>query len=179
MKLELKNVSYNPRLSEETYCFSADLIADGKMIAVCKNSGHGGNTDIKAIKGYDEVLEKAREYTKAMPPIKVEDFDLEMDLELYINGLMSEYVFEKMVLKPKQKKNLITGKNRREVYYQAWHYGGTRTKIPIEDLLIDESGRKMLEKAITESLKEGEEVFNTNIPKEFIESVREKISIEK
>lgn len=45
MKIELRKVSVNHRLSEETLCFAADIWIDGKMMGAAKNHGHGGSTD--------------------------------------------------------------------------------------------------------------------------------------
>lgn len=45
MKIALKKLSVNHRLSEETTCFSADLWIDGKKAGYASNRGHGGQTD--------------------------------------------------------------------------------------------------------------------------------------
>lgn len=45
MKIVLKKLSVNNRLSEETICFSADLWIDGKKAGYASNRGHGGSTD--------------------------------------------------------------------------------------------------------------------------------------
>lgn len=45
MKIEIKNISYSERMSEETSCFSADLWVDGKKIGVISNRGTGGCDD--------------------------------------------------------------------------------------------------------------------------------------
>lgn len=42
MKIELKRLTTNARLSEETHCFAADLWVDGKKIGEVSNEGHGG-----------------------------------------------------------------------------------------------------------------------------------------
>lgn len=42
MKLELKNISYSARLSEETAAYAAVLYRDGKPVANISNDGHGG-----------------------------------------------------------------------------------------------------------------------------------------
>lgn len=45
-KVELKKVQFSERMSEETYCFSADIYFNGKNIGYCENRGHGGSTDV-------------------------------------------------------------------------------------------------------------------------------------
>jgi len=42
MKIELKRVTYNSRLSEETAAFAADLWINGKKRGDVLNDGHGG-----------------------------------------------------------------------------------------------------------------------------------------
>lgn len=42
MKIELKNVKINARLSEETTCFSATLYVNGEKAGEVTNRGHGG-----------------------------------------------------------------------------------------------------------------------------------------
>lgn len=42
MKFEIKKLSIQTRLSQETLCFSADIWVDGKNIGEVTNQGHGG-----------------------------------------------------------------------------------------------------------------------------------------
>ena len=47
MTLTLKKFKCLQGASEETLCYSAELCADGKMVAHCSNSGHGGGDMIR------------------------------------------------------------------------------------------------------------------------------------
>lgn len=51
MKVEIKNLKVNQRLSEETLCFSCDLYVDGKRVGEASNHGTGGPTDVHVYKG--------------------------------------------------------------------------------------------------------------------------------
>jgi hypothetical protein len=42
MKIELRKITYNARLSEETPAFAADVYINGKKRGDVKNDGHGG-----------------------------------------------------------------------------------------------------------------------------------------
>jgi hypothetical protein len=42
MKIELRKISFNERMSEETNCYAADLYVDGKKVGEVGNDGHGG-----------------------------------------------------------------------------------------------------------------------------------------
>ena len=41
-KVELRRITYNARLSEETAAFAADVWIDGKKVGDVRNDGHGG-----------------------------------------------------------------------------------------------------------------------------------------
>lgn len=41
-KFELRRITHNARLSEETSAYAADLYVDGKLFAHVSNDGHGG-----------------------------------------------------------------------------------------------------------------------------------------
>lgn len=43
MDITLRNVSHNARLSEETYCYAADVYIDGVKSGTVENRGHGGS----------------------------------------------------------------------------------------------------------------------------------------
>lgn len=62
MKIELKNVSYSARLSEETSAFTADVWIDGKKAGYARNHGTGGDTDV----GPRECEERLTAYGKTL-----------------------------------------------------------------------------------------------------------------
>ena len=41
-RLSLDNIDINDRMSEETLCFSADLVFNGEVVGICSNRGCGG-----------------------------------------------------------------------------------------------------------------------------------------
>lgn len=46
MELKVKDVKIYEDLSEETMCYTATLMLDGKPVATCRNDGRGGATDV-------------------------------------------------------------------------------------------------------------------------------------
>jgi hypothetical protein len=42
--MNLDNIVYYKKLSEETYCYTADILLNGKKVGTCKNDGCGGET---------------------------------------------------------------------------------------------------------------------------------------
>lgn len=85
MKIELKRLSFNARLSQETNAYAADIWIDGKKVGEARNDGGGGETIIHIMPR--ALHEKAEAFCKAMP--NEPEHDLEMNLELYID-LMAE-----------------------------------------------------------------------------------------
>ena len=58
MKLGLRKVKVYDELSEETICLTAELYADGKMVAKVKNDGRGGCTDVYFTEGWNGDVAK-------------------------------------------------------------------------------------------------------------------------
>ncbi len=104
MNIELKKISFNERMSEETNCFVADLYIDGKKVGYCKNDGHGGCTDIHGnIKEDYGVIAKAEEYCKTLPKEIMFGKEWNVTLEDVINKKLEEYIMAKMKAKEQKK----------------------------------------------------------------------------
>ena len=83
MKIELKNIKFYERMSEETNAFTADLYVNGKKVGYAKNEGHGGCTDYYPNSIEDRaVINEAEQYCLGLPPIKYGSFEIEMNLEI-------------------------------------------------------------------------------------------------
>lgn len=98
MKIELKKISFNERMSEETNCFIADLYIDGKKVGYCKNDGRGGCTDYNGNTSEDnKVLREAEAYFKTLPKVKSKEFNFEYQpsLEGVIDDLLEKHLIEK------------------------------------------------------------------------------------
>lgn len=70
MKITLKKFSFNAALSEETYCFSADLYIDGKKRGCVSNRGHGEQTRFS---DYD-AQKQLDAYGASLPPHPLHSF---------------------------------------------------------------------------------------------------------
>ena len=96
MKIELKKISFNERMSDETNCFIADLYIDGKKVGYAQNEGRGGPTDYRGDTKADNVLiAKAEKYCKTLPKVKYHDMEWEQSLEGVIDDLLTEYLVAK------------------------------------------------------------------------------------
>jgi len=88
MKFEIKKLSVQERLSEETLCFSADIWVDGKKIGEVTNRGHGGCNNYywhDAVKGKELEDYAKRTVTKY-------NFD---QLDILIGGMIATMQAEK------------------------------------------------------------------------------------
>jgi len=98
MKIELKKISFNERMSEETSCFVADLYINGKKVGYCKNDGHGGCTDYRGdSKENNQIIAKAEEHFKSLPKVKAEGYNFEFQptLENAIDEQLENYLKQK------------------------------------------------------------------------------------
>ena len=117
MKIELKKISFNERMSEETNCFVADLYINGKNVGYCKNEGQGGCTDFRGgTRENNEIIAQADAYYRTLPKVKSGTFEFEQDLEWVVNMLLEEHLNAKINLKAKKKfeklqqKSIVWGK---------------------------------------------------------------------
>jgi hypothetical protein len=100
---ELKKISYNSRLSEETSAYAAQLWVDGKHIADVSNHGHGGCDSAHPAKGCTRSdINEIEDFIKAntVPEdtgmkLHGEAFMTQPDLESICGDLLSDYLVEK------------------------------------------------------------------------------------
>ena len=169
MKIELKNVKINEAFSEETTCFIADVLINGKKVAHAKNDGRGGCTDYYPYEGQRELLNQAEIFCKALPKEVVDfgdgrTFEFAQSLESVIDKLLHEKEKEK-----EQKKidklcetNIVFGKPNG----MSYRYIGFNGRPKIADVKKTIIGQKALEKLINRvkgELREGEIIFNKNL----------------
>jgi hypothetical protein len=67
----LKNLKVADFASEETLCFTATVMFDGRPIAEARN-GHGGSTFVRALQGQAALLAQAEEFAKSLPPASLD-----------------------------------------------------------------------------------------------------------
>jgi hypothetical protein len=88
MKIELRNVAYNARLSEETSAYAADVWIDGKKAGTTQNAGHGGPDLIRP----RELEEKLTAYALTLPVIKSKWGDLPESAETLLGGCLTRFL---------------------------------------------------------------------------------------
>lgn len=177
MKIELKNIQYSEKLSEETNAFSANLFIEGIKAGTASNRGHGGPTSYKADdKNGKMLIDKAEVYCKSLPPEKFSeggrDHELKMDLEMYIDNMLGKYLQEKEMHKFQRKlekamvMGIVAGVPDRS--FEVWQF-----TLPIEKILQRPEGPEIIKNTIIKDvipvLTEGKIILNTNISQKLLE----------
>jgi hypothetical protein len=112
MKITLKNVQVNQKLSDETLCFSATLYIDGTRAGVVSNRGCGAPHEFQF---QDRKLEKSfYEWCQQQPPHPADasfPYSLPMDADLYISLLLGDMETNKQIKKWCKKQTLFRLKN--------------------------------------------------------------------
>lgn len=132
MKIELKKISFNERMSEETNCFVADLYINGKKIGYCKNTGQGGCTDYNAYNPEDrKVIADAEQYCKTLPDINYGTFSIKNSLENTIDQLFEDWIKakERKKLEKRMQTGILWGKPNSGTYTYLNY------KIPLSGLV--------------------------------------------
>ena len=146
MKIELKNININQSMSEETYCYSAKLIADGKHIADVMNRGHGGPDEVRAKAGCEEALAAAEAHCKTLPPIHSHGVTLPMDLELVCGELVSEHLVKRDMQRALKTKILVKEPSGRIMEWRFKgckqitqnHIDAIKAKVPEGSVILNE-----------------------------------------
>jgi hypothetical protein len=176
MKIELKGIHYSAQLSEETAAFSASLYINGYKAGTASNQGHGGNTNYTPISEKGKTLIKEAEtYCRSLPPkrynIGGKEHLLDMDLELYIDNLLNDYLKNKD-LQQFRKKIEKYAADHIVIGIPDQSFRTLRLKFPVDFLLVHPQGESALTSIIRAkiipNLTENEKVLNNNIPEKVL-----------
>ena len=168
MKIELKKISFNERMSEETNCFVADLYINGKKVGYCENRGTGGPTDYHGDTsskfGYTDVniklIKEAEAYFKSLPKaMYVEhNFEYQPTLENAIDEQFEEFL------------KVREDKKKAKMYEKALCFGvpngNSYRTISWKGRTLAQIDKVSLQRAYDKAkadLKAGEVILNTNI----------------
>lgn len=106
MKIELRRINHNAKLSEETDAYTAEIWIDGERAFDARNQGQGGCDLYRQIGRWTEAEVNA--WLKANRPIRpFQGLTLEHDLEAEVGDLLA-YELEYRRLKRLLRTNLIT-----------------------------------------------------------------------
>lgn len=98
-RVRLKNLQVADFASEETLCFSAIVLLDGRPVAQARNDGHGGCTFLHPLKGAQAGLAEAEAFAKSLPAVVTEyddphdpsrKFTIEVTLDYLVDHLVQQ-----------------------------------------------------------------------------------------
>ena len=89
-KIELKNIKHYENMSEETFCFNANLYVDGTKVGEVCNRGTGGCHEYGF---HHETVNELNLWCKQnLPKCSIEDKEYETDLEQHISNLVADFL---------------------------------------------------------------------------------------
>ena len=160
MKIELKRISFNERMSDETNCFIADLYINGVKVGSCENDGKGGCTNYGGnSKEANVLIKEAEAYCKTIP------FVYDQSLEGVIDDLLTAHLKAKDLEKINKKmqkqyasaicygKKLVNGYDFATTFWK----GRTLAQIPLKNL------QEAYDKVKAFKLQEGDVILNDNL----------------
>jgi len=159
MKIELKKISFNERMSEETNCFIADLYINSKKVGSCKNNGCGGSIyyNVDSFEN-NKLIAEAEAYCKTLPKCKFREMEWEQSLEGVIDELLENYLKDKSEKKMEKLFNtaIVIGIPN-DNSYQFINYKHPLSTIPMSALQTKVNEIKNV------YCKDGKVILNTNL----------------
>jgi len=160
---ELKNFQYIESRSEETICFGAVLYVNGIKFADCGNGGHGGPTDINVYPKCLPMNKDVETFLKTQPKIKIENIELDFDLEYIVDCLVTTAIEGKILQKMKRKTlKYLVFKDKSRYYWMGWK------GYSIDTTLSSLNGRNLIKQTIAKELSKGSILINDNISSELL-----------
>lgn len=178
-RITLSKIYFSERMSEETNCFTTNVLLDGKLIGEARNEGRGGCTSIFAISEKTVgLLNEAKKYAESLPKIKYAGFgsrgafEVDSDLESVVDILVEDWLKIKQEEKIQKKlnKDMTTAicvgdlKKGYEMFY--WTLG--KSKANIADMLKNPKGVTAIANKIADLKAKGKNILNTNLPAEIL-----------
>lgn len=165
MKIELKSLKINLTFSEETTMFKANIYVNGKKVGYAENNGRGGSTNIQPFdKQCSDILNKANEYCKTLPPIEYGNMKIDMDLEHFVDNIVNDEANKKE--DEKYVKQLNRNCEKGICFGSENKYSIIKWKIPICEMINHNKGKTILTMKLKELVANGETILNKNIPEE-------------
>jgi hypothetical protein len=182
VKIEIRKFKYFPSGSQETNCFTAEVWADGELIAYADNSGHGGPTNVCPAQGMRQKYNDIEAYLTSLPPVpyKSEYYSGEMDsnLENTVDQLVDDAINAKEREKFQRKmetsmlKGYVIGKPGADSY-ATFSY-----KRPLADIIATAQGKEVIKAHLLAHVAKGDinstdnQLLNTNLPADIMAAVK-------
>lgn len=163
MKIEIKNVSFNERMSEETNAFVADVYVNGKKCGYAKNDGRGGSTFVNPYGGkYRDLFVEGERYCESLPdvvynPEGMKPFSVKSNMENVVDELFEQW------LKNRDQKKL----EKKMENHIMWGVPNGHSYMLVKFLKpLNQIDKKIIQSYLDKyktEFKEGEKFLNTNL----------------
>ncbi len=104
MKIELRKITYNARLSQETSAYAADVWIDGVKRGSVQNAGHGGPDMVYP----QQLAVELYNYAKTLPPTVYQGMTLDASIEGVFGDLLQTHLVTKDLTRALKTKTLFT-----------------------------------------------------------------------
>ena len=167
MKIELKSIKFNERMSEETNCFTANLYVNDKKLCYVENTGKGGCSDyVLYVSKNAPLLKEVEAYCKTLPDIKYNTITIKQNLETVIDELFENYLIQK------ESKKLVKYMEKGIVYGTLSNFQVVTWKgHTIAEMLTSPHGVLPIKNKLKELIRDGKNILNTNIPQQIFDNL--------
>lgn len=138
VKIELRDISTNERLSEETSCYSATLVVNGKVVGTTGNRGCGGGDEVNLKPGCGWTWPELEAAVKAdypahdisymYPGAAAGSHMMDASLETVCGEIVEKHGFEKKVKRAMKSKIVVLTGNKGE--YRTYGWKGVKQITP-------------------------------------------------
>jgi hypothetical protein len=135
MMIEIKNVVYSERLSEETAAFSATIYINGKKRGDAKNAGHGGMTMIFP----RELAEEIEAHAKSLPQTKIHGMLMQPTADTVIDNLLFDHLMRRNLKRQLAKKTIFVRGNKLYTITSKASFNQKDASVVLNDLPFDEA----------------------------------------
>jgi hypothetical protein len=129
-RITLEKVKHAAFASEETLCFSAVVLFDGKAVCEVRNDGHGGADRVTVTD--EDGINALDAFVRSLEPVAFEGHVLKPTLELVVGDLMERWLTERDFKRALAKKWLYTTPTAPNLVYYV-----TKAKVSDPDRWAD------------------------------------------
>ncbi len=104
MNIELKKISHNARLSQETAAYAAEIWVNGVRRGTVDNSGQGGPDNVQP----HSLAVELEAYAKTLPKVSLYGEEFEQSTELVLGALLDRHNAAKRLARMLKTKTVFT-----------------------------------------------------------------------
>ncbi|KAJ8138093.1 hypothetical protein OY671_008695 [Metschnikowia pulcherrima] len=156
MKIELRRISYNAALSQETAAFAAEIWIDGESAFHARNQGTGGADFYRQVGRWTEAEVNAWSAANRLPRSLGDDLACDHDLEIEVSDILTRAV------EGKRPKRLLRTNSIAIEHDQIMQYPSRKRQLAIiaravratnpDAVIVNDAGDDVIARALDVSL---------------------------